>query len=190
MSTDWYQQEDVVLVRQYQKNLSMHLLKKGLMNKLSVYSLYKNSEVKNDTFTDALDFVSTLNETDLEKANQYKAKKYLLLKDRLQNVETSLAKENDFGIVNLKTGEIIASDSLEDEPGITEDYNTSPADLNTTAYEIHSVDDVYESLMHDLELEKRKYESILKSDITKNQRLVYQTKLDKLIEKINELRNF
>ncbi|MGN7119059.1 hypothetical protein ACTHQ8_22725 [Lysinibacillus odysseyi] len=190
VSTDWYQQEDVVLVRQYQKNLSMHLLKKGLMNKLSVYSLYKNSEVKNDTFTDALDFVSTLNETDLEKANQYKAKKYLLLKDRLQNVETSLAKENDFGIVNLKTGEIIASDSLEDEPGITEDYNTSPADLNTTAYEIHSVDDVYESLMHDLELEKRKYESILKSDITKNQRLVYQTKLDKLIEKINELRNF
>lgn len=189
VSTDWYAPDDVKLVRQYQKNLSMQLMQKGLMNKLSVFSIYKNGEVKNDIFSDALDFVATLNETDLEKANQYKAKKYLLLKDRVQNIEASLAKENDFGIVDLQTGEIIASDTSDDESVITEDYNTSPTKLNTTAYEIHSVDDVYDSLMHDLELEKRKFESILKSDITKNQRLVYQIKLDKLIEKINELRN-
>lgn len=190
VSTDWYAPEDVKLVREYQKNLSMHLMKRGLMNKLSVYSLYKNSEVKNDTVIDALDFVSTLNETDLEKANHYKAKKYLLLKDRLQNIETSLDKENDFGIVNLQTGEIIASDTLENESVNTEDYNTSQSDLNTNTFEIHSVNDVYDSLMHDYELEKRKLESILlKGDINYNQKTLIRQKLDKLIEKINHFRN-
>lgn len=183
--------DDIELIRQYQKNLSIELMKKGLLNKLAVFSLYQHNEVKNDTYLDALDFVSTLNETDLEKANQYKMKKFPLLKDRLQNTETSLGKGNDFGMVNLQTGEMIRpdSESARKESDIEDDYNTFETNCNSTSYEIHSVEDVYNSLMHDLESEKRKFEAVLKGNLTKNQRLIYQLKLDKLKEKISELRN-
>ncbi|MEG0619040.1 MAG: hypothetical protein RR557_07070, partial [Bacilli bacterium] len=179
---------DIQLVRSYQQNLSMLLLKKRLLNNISTFSLYKNGEIKNDPFIDALDFISTINETDLEKANQYKENKYLLLKERLGNLETVLAKEHDFKILDFSTGEVLTSDSNEESVQYV-DYNTQDEKLkNDESHLVFTVDDVLTSLIHDLNLKKEEYENMLCSDnFNSNQRNLIQTKLDKVVAKLTEL---
>lgn len=185
VSIDWVA-DDVTLVREYQKGLSMQLLKKRIINSVSTYSLYSNKDLDSTSFDDALDFISTLNESDLEKANLYKQKKYLLLKDRLQNIETSLAKENDFGIVDLVTGELISSASFETDLD-NQDYNTKQTEISLTSSVITSIDDVYDSLVYDLKLKKIEYEKMLEKGLHYNQRVVIQSKLDKINAKIKEM---
>ena len=182
VAMDWHS-SDIKLVREYQKNLSVHLLQKRIVNQLSTFSLYMNSEVKHDVYQDALDFISTLNETDLQKANEYKEKKYLLLKDRLQESEASLDKANDFRLVNTQTGEFKATDTQSVD---TVDYNTTP-EIHTDEFVISSPDDVLQSLINDYKKEIARLTNMLKRDITKNQRLILQRKLDKVKEKLSSL---
>ena len=184
VSMDW-EADDVHLIREYQKNLSMNLLKKRIINSMSTYSLYKNREVKNNTFEDSLDFISILNESDLEAANTYKEKKYHLLKDRL-NSELSLATENKFGIIDLETGEIISTtESCSNKDSLTIDYNESKD--NSIDIYANNADDIYESLLFDLNVSKEQYESMLSNPIHYNQKTIIQLKLDKINEQIKSL---
>lgn len=175
---------NIQLVREYQKNLSIHLMKKRLLNNISSFSLYQNGEIKNDPFTDALDFISTLNETDLEKANQYKENKYLLLKDRLHNIEASLTKEHDFKIIDMSTGELIASDSEKTIESVEYvDYSTN--DEQEESFVIFSPEDILQSVILDLEKEKKEIERMLNNVTTNNEKFYLYRKLDVLNEKIS-----
>ncbi|MEK5217807.1 hypothetical protein [Psychrobacillus sp. FSL H8-0487] len=105
-----FDEEKIKLSREYQKTLSTELLKSKLINTMSTYSLYiHGDDVQNDILHDSLDFMSTLNETDMEKAIDYKRKKIALLQNRLGDVEGVSKLENKFKIVDTETGESITS---------------------------------------------------------------------------------
>lgn len=100
-------QEDVTLLREYQKTLSASLMKKKINNMIATYNLYTHGEnVQNDLMHDALDYMSTINESDTEKAAKYKTKKFTLLQNRLGDVEGLPGKlEKKLQIVDFETGE-------------------------------------------------------------------------------------
>lgn len=105
-----FDEENVKLSREYQKNLDTELMKTKLINTLSTYSLYiHGDDVQNDLLHDSLDFMSTLNETDMEKAIDYKRKKIALLQNRLGDIEGVSKLENKFKIIDTETGESITS---------------------------------------------------------------------------------
>lgn len=105
-----YYDEDIKLLREYQDKLSIDIMKKKITNMVSTYSLYVHGDdVQNDTYHDVLDFMSTLNETDMEKAILYKQKKKSLLANRLEKVEGTSKLEKHFKIVDLETGESITT---------------------------------------------------------------------------------
>lgn len=178
--------DDIKLVREYQQNLSVSLLKKQILNRVSTYSLYLNKDTESSAFSDALDYISTLNETDLEHANQYKNKKMLLIQDRLMNTEVSLAKENNFGIVDLGSGELITMLDNTDN-AVSQDYSIKCNAENNKSFVINSQDDIFESVVHDLKVKKDEYEKLLSGDLHYNQRIVIQSKLDKINEKLNKM---
>lgn len=184
VSLNWVA-DDIKLVREYQQNLSVSLLKKQILNRVSTYSLYLNKDTESSAFSDALDYISTLNETDLEHANQYKNKKMPLIQDRLNNTEVSLAKENNFGIVDLVSGEVI---TLLDNANnaVSQDYNTNNS-VENKSFVINGPEDVFDSLVHDLKLKRVEYEKMLSGALHYNQRIVIQSKLDKINEKLKSL---
>ena len=104
-------QEEVTLLREYQKTLSASLMKKKINNMIATYNLYTHGEnVQNDLMHDALDYMSTINETDTEKAAIYKTKKFTLLQNRLGDVEGLPGKlEKKLQIVDFETGESFAT---------------------------------------------------------------------------------
>lgn len=178
--------DDIKLVREYQQNLSVSLLKKQILNRVSTYSLYLNKDTESSAFSDALDYISTLNETDLEHANLYKNKKMLLIQDRLKNTEVSLAKENNFGIIDLGSGELITMLDNTDN-AVSQDYSIKCNTENNKSFVINSPDDIFDSVVHDLKVKKDEYEKLLSDDLHYNQRIVIQSKLDKINEKLNKM---
>lgn len=185
VSLNWVS-DDIKLVREYQQNLSVSLLKKQILNRLSTYGLYLNKDTESSAFSDVLDYISTLNETDLEHANQYKNKKMLLIQDRLKNSEMSLAKENNFGIIDLGSGEMITSIDDADN-AVSQDYSIKCNAENNKSFVINSQDDIFESVVHDLKVKKDEYEKLLSGDLHYNQRIVMQSKLDKINDKLKEM---
>lgn len=105
-----YYDRDVKLVREYQDTLSIEIMKKKITNMVSTYSLYVHGDdVQNDTYHDVLDFMATLNETDMEKAILYKQNKKSLIANRLHNVEGVSKLDKHFKIIDPETGLIIDS---------------------------------------------------------------------------------
>lgn len=104
-------QEEVRLLREYQKTLSATLMKKKISNMIATYNLYTHGEnVQNDLLHDTLDYMSTLNENDIEKNTKYKTKKFTLLQNRLGDVEGLPGKlDKHFRIYDTETGESITS---------------------------------------------------------------------------------
>lgn len=101
-----FEVEKVKLVREYQKTLSASILKKRITNSISTYSLYVHGEdVRNDTYGDIIDYMATLNETDMEKAIEYKRKKMTLIQNRLGDVEGTSKFENTLRIYDTETGQ-------------------------------------------------------------------------------------
>lgn len=96
---------DVKMLRKYQRNLDLELIKKRLANQLATFSLYLQGENNNDVIQDSLNFMSYLNESDIEKAINYKKKKAPLLKDRVSadNVEI----ESRYALLDKEDGTII-----------------------------------------------------------------------------------
>lgn len=98
--------EEVKLMREYQRTLSATLMKKKITNSVSTYSLYVHGEdVNNDTYHDVLDYMATLNESDIEKAMEYKKKKFTLIQNRLEDVEGLSRLDKKFKIYDTDTGE-------------------------------------------------------------------------------------
>lgn len=101
-----FEVEDVKLLREYQKSLSATLLKKRITNAVSTYSLYVHGDdVRNDTYNDVLDYLATLNESDMEKAIEYKKKKMTLLQNRLDTVEGVSKLDKHFKLYDSETGQ-------------------------------------------------------------------------------------
>ena len=97
---------DVKLVRQYQKTLSAELLKKRITNSVTTYSLYLHGDdVQNNTYNDVIDYLATLNETDMQKAIEYKKKKMTLLQNRLEDVQGVSKIDKHFKLYDTETGQ-------------------------------------------------------------------------------------
>lgn len=101
-----YKSENVKLMRTYQQTLSATIMKKKITNAISTYSLYLHGEdVRNDTYNDIVDYMATLNESDVEKAIEYKRKKMTLLAERLENVEGVSKIEKQLHVFDSETGQ-------------------------------------------------------------------------------------
>lgn len=102
-----FEMDDVKLIREYQKTCSATLLKKRITNAVSTYSLYVHGDdVQNDIYNDALDYMATLNESDIEKSVDYKRKKLTLLRNRLGTVEGVSKIEKNFQLFDPETGQL------------------------------------------------------------------------------------
>lgn len=97
---------DVLLYREYQKSLDVEKMKKRAVNTLSTLSLYLNKENKNEIQYDALDLLSSLNENDIRDAKDYKEKKSSLLKNRLDELNSTEVDRN-YNLVDKETGELL-----------------------------------------------------------------------------------
>ena len=97
---------DIKLLRQYQKTLSAELLKKRITNSVTTYSLYLHGDdVQNNTYNDVVDYLATLNETDIQKAIEYKKKKMTLLQNRLEDVQGVSKIDKHFKLYDTETGQ-------------------------------------------------------------------------------------
>jgi len=92
------------LIRKYQNNLDVLKLKSRILNSLSTFSIYINDENNNNITSDVVDFMSFINESDVEKSLEYKNKKSPELSSRVQPFELPRSR---FAIVDLDTGEIL-----------------------------------------------------------------------------------
>jgi len=99
-----FKADHVDLIRKYQKSLSVDILRKRIINMMGTHSLYVRGENDSDTFSDCADFLSLLNENDIERAIDYKQKKMTLLADRLGDVQGSF--QRTVNIVDQETGQI------------------------------------------------------------------------------------
>jgi hypothetical protein len=98
--------DEVQLMRDYQTNLSAEILKKRISNALGTYSLYIHGEdVRNDFYNDVLDYMATLNETDLEKAIENKRKKMTMIHNRLGQVKGASKFDKHFKLYDSETGQ-------------------------------------------------------------------------------------
>lgn len=98
---------DVELVRNYQCNLDLAIVKKRLINMVGTFSLYAHGDdVGNGLYEDLVDLVGSLNETDFEAANQYKKKKLHLIGARLEKVEGQQEIANRVRLIDTESGEL------------------------------------------------------------------------------------
>lgn len=101
-----FEEENVQLVREYQKNLDIDNIKKRVVNAISTYKVYLNHDELATSFEeDVLDFISTVNENDTQKAIQYKQKKFTQLKPRLDELDKT-ELERTYKLLDQETGEI------------------------------------------------------------------------------------
>lgn len=99
--------DQVELVREYQTKLSADLLKKRISNMIGTYSLYVHGEdVRNNVYNDVLDYMATLNETDMEKAIAYKKKKLPLIQNRLGEVSGVSKFEQHLKLFDSESGQL------------------------------------------------------------------------------------
>lgn len=98
--------ENRKLIREYQKDLDLESVKKRVLNSLSILSLYMKNDNEDTLTSDVVDFMSYLNESDIQKSIEYKKKKSALLKNRLENLD-SLTIDKSFLIIDSETAEII-----------------------------------------------------------------------------------
>ncbi len=94
------------LIREYQKDFDIKIIKKKILNGLSTLSIYMKNENSDSLMSDVVDFISYLNESDLKNAIEYKKKKSALLKNRLENLEC-LSIDKSFLIIDPETAEIL-----------------------------------------------------------------------------------
>ena len=97
----------IKLQREYQTKLDINRKKIQILNSLSTLSLYKNGNNNNDLLLDSLDFVNSLNESDVHKAFIYKNKKLHLLGDRVVSDNSYSTINKNFELINSKTGEVL-----------------------------------------------------------------------------------
>ena len=98
--------ENRKLIREYQNNLDVQIMKRNTLYSLTTLSLYMNKDNNNSVHSDTIDFLSYLNESDIQKSIKYKKKKSALLRNQFDNLE-SLEIDNFYQIINSETAEIL-----------------------------------------------------------------------------------
>lgn len=105
-----YFEKDFTLYRTYQQELDLQLIKRKLINAVSVHSLYLHGHAAGeDLDTDIVDLMSTINESDIEHAIRYKTNKKSQLSNRLDTLQVNAIKQKDIAIVDLETGLLVKS---------------------------------------------------------------------------------
>jgi hypothetical protein len=102
---EYVTEEKYELVRQYQRQLDVKKLKKMTINKIATIAVYNQDDLDQCFEKDVLDFLSSLNDNDLNNYFQYKNKKALELKSKLEGVSKNKV-ENSYSLLDKKTGEI------------------------------------------------------------------------------------
>lgn len=101
-----FEEENVQLVREYQKTLDIESIRKRAVNAILTHKVYLDHDNLESTFEeDILDLISTVNENDTEKAIQYKQKKFTQLKPRLDELSKT-DWERTYKLLDEDTGEI------------------------------------------------------------------------------------
>lgn len=77
---------DQKMLRTYQKNLDIEMMKRRLIYSMSTFSLYMKQANNDDLLDDTLGFLEYINENDLQNALDYKNKKAPTLKNKLQSL--------------------------------------------------------------------------------------------------------
>lgn len=98
--------ENRELIREYQKDLDIQSIKKRILYSLSTLSVYMKNDNDDSISSDIVDFMSFLNESDVEKSLSYKKKKSAMLKNRLENLD-GIDIHKNFLIVDSETAEIL-----------------------------------------------------------------------------------
>ncbi|MBQ8730733.1 MAG: hypothetical protein IJY81_06090, partial [Lachnospiraceae bacterium] len=99
--------KDIKLVRDYSSQLNKERVKNNIISSLSTYSLYeKGLDNEDSAFADSADFISSLNDNDMQKFRQHKFKKSRLLNKKLDYGSPGATAHN-YLIVNSDTGEIL-----------------------------------------------------------------------------------
>lgn len=94
------------LIREYQRDLDIIRMKKDILNKLSTFSIYQKNMNDDSSNKDIVDFMSYLNETDIEEASRYKQKKSTILKGQLENLSKPVIVSR-FSLIDNKTAEFL-----------------------------------------------------------------------------------
>lgn len=97
--------ENYTIIRKYQHNLDIEKQRRLAMYKVASLSVYQSNKKKNFT-DDVLDFISSMNDNDIEDYYRYKDKKISQLENQLTNVEYPTLDSNLI-LANKVTGELI-----------------------------------------------------------------------------------
>lgn len=98
--------EDLKLVRDYTRKLSLDVLKRGLLNKSIMHGFYSKGDNSDSPVSDMMQALLTLNDNDVKKATQYKQKKSKHINfDEMSALSSELCSCN-FTLINNDTGEI------------------------------------------------------------------------------------
>jgi len=105
--------QELPFVRQYNRNLSVDVLKRQIINKSIVLGFYNKGINEDVPLQDAIQAVFTMNDNDMEMAMRYKQKKSRQYSDdELSGLRTNYTSCN-YMLVNESTGEIYNNDSID-----------------------------------------------------------------------------
>lgn len=94
------------VVRDYSTNLDKLKVKKAAMGSIVTYQLYDKGINEDKLADDVIDFLSTLNDNDIEYMKRTKDNKIQQLRSRLGD-KTADYNMSDYKLINMRTGEII-----------------------------------------------------------------------------------
>lgn len=107
------------LVREYQKNIDIEMVKKKTISGISTWQLYRNLDSESSVMQDGLEFLTYLNESDIQEAMPKKMKKSRQLRQRLSGLEEKAPNqmEQRYAVIDCTTGEIVESINVSNVPG-------------------------------------------------------------------------
>ena len=102
-----FKNSEVLINREYQKSLDIQRIKKSVSSKIASLSVYTKHDNEDSIEEDCADFLTFMNENDLEVFSRKKKEKAYLLKGRLEGTEP-ISIDRNFVVIglNLETGEI------------------------------------------------------------------------------------
>lgn len=106
--------QELSFIRDYNRNLSVEVLKHQVLNKLIVLGFYNKGINEDMPMNDAVEAVFTMNDNDIEMAMRYKQKKSRQYSsEELSGLRTNYDHCNYF-LVNQNTGKVYNNNSIQD----------------------------------------------------------------------------
>lgn len=105
--------QELSFIRQYNRNLSVDILRRQIINKSVVLGFYNKGLNEDIPLKDVVEAVFTMNDNDMEMAMRYKQKKSRQYSgEELSGLRTNY-KHCNYVLVNNETGEAINNDSID-----------------------------------------------------------------------------